>query len=430
MKIAVLGMWHLGTVTAACLAGVGFEVIGFDEDEAVIQALQTGRPPVDEPGLKELIGRGLEAGKLKFSRDPQSLAGAAVVWAAYDTPVDEEDRADTESVIGKVTALFPHMSDHTLVIVSSQLPIGSTGRLEQACRQARSEAGLSFACLPENLRLGKAIEVFTRPDRVVAGVRTEKDRIRVAGLLKSFTENIIWMSVESAEMTKHALNVFLAASVAYINEVASIAEHYGADASEVEKGLKSDQRIGPGAYLRAGGPFAGGTLARDIGYLKFLGAQKAVPTPLISGVQASNDEHKNWSRRRLSQILGGLEGRTVAIWGLTYKPGTDTLRRSEAVELCRWLGQQGARIQAFDPAVKDLPSGLENVIRLQASAEEALAGAQALVIATEWPEFKNFSPDDLLGRMAKPLVLDPGRFLAAGLAGDKRITYLNVGKPI
>ncbi|MGA2937189.1 MAG: nucleotide sugar dehydrogenase [Syntrophobacteraceae bacterium] len=427
MNIAVLGMWHLGTVTAGCLAAAGYSVLGYDPDEGTVRALNEGELPVKEPGLEELVTAGMRKGLLRFSSIPEEISGSDILWVAYDTPVDEEDRADVDLVIDGVCSLFPHIRAGALVISSSQLPIGSVGLLEEKFRRNYPDRPVSFACLPENLRLGKAISVFTNPDRVIAGVRSEKDGKRIASLLKPFTSNIIWMSVESAEMTKHALNSFLATSVTFANELAAICEHYGADASEVEKGLKSDARIGPGAYLKAGNPFAGGTLARDLNYLLSLGQTKQIPTHLFSAVLQSNNSHKLWARRKLTEVLGNLGNRKVAVLGLTYKPGTNTLRRSESVAACRWLNEQGALVSAYDPAVKSLPEDLAEFILLAPSATEALRDAHAVVIATEWPQFRAITCDDILGYMALPEVFDPGRFLDSSLRSDKRIHYLSVG---
>ncbi len=427
MNIAVLGMWHLGTVVAGCLSGAGYSVVGIDHDRDVIDGLNGGTLPVREPGLEELIRSGMAGGLLRFSNAPEDISGAEVVWVAYDTPVDDDDRADVDSVINRVCSLFPHIGPDALIIVSSQLPIGSTRVLEENFRRNNPESSASFACLPENLRLGKAVSVFTDPDRVVAGVRSEKDRKQIEALLKPFTGNIVWMGVESAEMTKHAINAFLAASVAFANELAGICEKYGADAGEVEKGMKSEVRIGPGAYLKPGPPFAGGTLARDVNYLLSLGEKERVPTDLIAGVLRSNNSHKLWPRRRIPEILGPIRGLKAAILGLTYKPGTDTLRRSEAVQTCKWLSEQGALISAFDPAVGRLPEELGAFISLAPSAEETLNGAHAVLVATEWPEFRAIAAEEVLRRMARPVVFDPGRFLAASLGSDERIRYLTVG---
>lgn len=428
MNIAVVGLWHLGTVTAACLASVGHTVTGFDENSDTIDGLQKGQIPVFEPGLADLVRRGVESGRCAFSSNPADLAAAEIIWITYDTPVDETDRADVEYVIQRVTTLFPFVSEGTLILISSQLPVGSARRLETIYRRLRPEGTTTFAYSPENLRLGKAIEAFTKAERIVVGMRTEKDRTRIELLLRPFTERIEWMSVESAEMTKHALNAFLATSVVFINELSALCEHVGADARDVERGLKSDGRIGPMAYLRPGKAFEGGTLARDVRFLMEIGRTEGVATHLCSAVLLSNEEHRQWSHRRLVELFGNLHGRLIAILGLTYKPGTDTLRRSSAIETCRWLREQGALIAAYDPAVKALPSELTEFMQLRPSVKMTLRGADAVLVITEWPEFSSIRAADIVEWMAQPIVLDPGRFLETNVAADKRIRYLAVGR--
>ncbi|MCY3024377.1 MAG: nucleotide sugar dehydrogenase [Planctomycetota bacterium] len=429
MRIAVAGLWHLGTVTAACLADAGHEVLGFDEDAAAINALRRGEPPLFEPGLEALVRKGIEHGKLRFSAERRDVSSAELVWIAYDTPVDDNDQADAESVVSSVAALFPFLQPGALALISSQLPAGSTRRLEGLYREACPGGTATFGYSPENLRLGKAIEAFTHPERIVVGLRFAVDRPRLENVLSAFTKNIEWVRVESAEMTKHALNAFLATSVTFINEVAAICERVGADAREVERGLKADVRIGPRAYLRPGPAFAGGTLARDVSFLMELGGRQQLPTHLLAAVRASNEAHKDWPRRRLREALGDLRGKTVAVLGLTYKPGTDTLRRSSAVETCRWLHEQGALVNAYDPAVKQLPEALRASINLRASAAEALRGADAALIATEWPEFAALKAEEVVQAMPRPLVLDPGGFLEKNVGQDARIRYLTVGRP-
>lgn len=431
MKVCVQGLWHLGCVTSACLASGGHSVLGLDFDEKTVEKLGRGEPPLFEPGLKEMIAEQAAAGRLSFTTDARrGLADAEILWIAYDTPVDEDDRADVDFVVGQVERAFPHVRDGALVVSSSQLPVGTTRRLEEEFARTRPGSRVSFACSPENLRLGKAIEVFTRPDRVIAGVRSEADRTRIAGLLRPFTAKIEWMSVESAEMTKHAINAFLAASVTFANEIAALCEQVGADAKEVERGMKSESRIGPKAYVGPGSAYAGGTLARDIMFLAALGEQHGRPVRLIPAVKESNDAHKLWVRNRLKDLAGSLSGRRVAVLGLTYKPGTDTLRRSSAVELCRWLAAEGARVSAHDPAVKALPDDLASSVELKESALAALSGADAAVVATEWPDYRSLGAVEVLSAMSSPLVIDPNRFLAGTLGTDPRITYAAVGRPI
>lgn len=430
--IGVIGLWHLGTVTAACLADAGNGVIGVDPDPATVQALCDGRPPVSEPGLEELLAR--NASRLRFTCQPRALADARLAWVTFDTPVDDEDNADVEWVLTHTLELLAPLRAGTLVVVSSQLPVGSVARLETECAAARGDGGLRFACVPENLRLGRALESFRAGDRIVAGVRDERDRSELALLLEPLTPSVEWMRVESAEMTKHALNGFLATSVAFINEVAEICESVGADAEEVARGLKSEQRIGPRAYLGPGDAFAGGTLARDIGFLSSLARRSELPAHVFAGVADGNAAHKQWTRRRLLELLAddpreehALAGRRVAVWGLTYKPGTDTLRRSSAIELCRWLAEAGVVVQAHDPAVRALPPDLAGRIELCADPVQAARDAEAVVICTAWPDYLQTPIEDVLSVLARAQIVDPTGMLGAVLAERPDVHYVRVG---
>jgi UDPglucose 6-dehydrogenase len=274
--------------------------------------------------------------------------------------------------------------------------------------------------------LGTALDSFRNPQRIVAGVRSENDRRKLESMLGGFCAAVEWMSVESAEMTKHALNAFLANSIAFMNEIACLGELAGADGKEVERGLKTDARIGPRAYLSPGGPFSGGTLARDVSALGALSDRVAIPTPILKAIHASNEAHRNWPGRKLLQLAGALAGKRIAVLGLTYKAGTDTLRRSGAVEFCRWLNARGAAVQAYDPAVRSLPAELQTDIRLCGSLGEALAGADGVVIATGWPEFKNISCDDLRAMRGR-IVVDPNRFLDESVREAGDLIYAAVG---
>jgi UDPglucose 6-dehydrogenase len=430
MRVAILGLWHLGSVTAGCVAGAGHEAIGWDPDAAIVTRLAEGRAPVAEPGLDDLLSDMIAASRLRFtSALPEAVRDADVVWIAFDTPVDEDDQADVDAVLDQVRLALPLLKDGALVISSSQLPVGTVGRLEREFAALDTGRRVGFACAPENLRLGKAIQVFTNPDRIVAGVRNDGDRRLVAALFAPITDRIVWMSVESAEMTKHAINAFLATSVTFINEIATLCEAVGADAKDVERGLKSDSRIGAGAYLSPGAAFAGGTLARDLVLLERKATDLNLRTPLVRGVDQSNREHATWTYRTLTAMLAPLAGRRIAIWGLTYKPGTDTLRRSLSVELCRALARDGARITAFDPAIRTLPESLSTILTLAPDPVAATNGADALVVGTDWPMLKQVAADAVMQAMTQPIVIDPGRFLASTVGGDSRVQYLAVGTP-
>ena len=437
MKVCVFGLWHLGTVTAACLASAGHQVVGLDFDCEIVQRLQQGQPPISEPGLEDLIKQSIANRRLTFTDNiNNAVKDAEIVWVTYDTPVNDEDQANVEYVVERVMRLYPYLPDGTLVLVSSQLPVGTTKRLEQAYLKLHPEVSsldkqpITFGYSPENLRLGIAINVFTCPDRVVVGLRCEDDRQRVIALFQPFTDCIEWMSVESAEMTKHAINAFLATSIVFINELAILCEQSGADAKEVERGLKSDMRIGSRAYLSPGIAFAGGTLARDVTFLQKLGCINQQPTNLFSAVQESNNAHKQWISRKLLAIFGKLKGKRIAIWGLTYKPGTDTLRRSASIELCLWMINQGVYVQAHDPAVRDLPEGLAQKIKLYTTPDTALENTDALIVATGWQDYKSLSADVIVSAMPTPLVIDPARFLMDTLGKDVRIQYVTIGKGI
>ena len=429
MRLGILGLWHLGSVTAACMAEAGHDVVAWDPDAATVERFRAGVPAVKEPGLAELVRQGLDNGRLSAMSDLASaVAGADVIWVAFDTPVDDQDRADVDFVITHVEAAMPAIRDGAVVLVSSQLPVGSVRRLEHAWLAAAAGRTASFACSPENLRLGKALDVFRRPDRIVVGVRDDRARAVLTQMFAPLAARIEWMGVESAEMTKHAINAFLATSVTFINEIAAVCEETGADAKDVERGLKTEQRIGPGAYLAPGGAVAGGTLARDIMFLRALGEAVQRPTPLLDGVHAGNIAHRAWAQRRVRAECGDLRGTPIAVWGLTYKPGTDTLRRSSAVELCRWLVGEGANVRVHDPQVDTLPDELRAVVR-KATPIDAAAGAAALVVATEWPEYRQVDVDALAAAMPGGLVLDANRFLGKTVGVDSRFRLVSVGQP-
>jgi UDPglucose 6-dehydrogenase len=421
MKIVVLGLWHLGCVTAACAAK--FEsVIGLDLDSLVVAQLRNGKLPLFEPGLAELVNEGLQRGRLTFSYDPVSACREAdLIWVCYDTPVDDNDVANLTPVIDGIERCVPHLRSGTLILISSQVPAGTCRALEARFPYYR------FAYSPENLRLGKALSIFTQPDRIILGVREEVDAKELEPLLTRFTQNLIVVRTESAEMIKHAINSFLASSIAFMNEISRICEQVGADAKEVERGLKSEPRIGPGAYLSPGGPFAGGTLARDVVALTKIGEKQSDPLVLVPAIKLSNDQHKLWAVQKLREELGELSGKRVAILGLTYKPGTNTLRRSLAVELCRELLQAGANVRAYDPIVATLPDDLAG-ITLSRKLEEVVADSDAVVVCTEWPEIREADWDAILAKTKDPLFVDANGFLAA--VGDRiGVTYRQVGKP-
>jgi UDPglucose 6-dehydrogenase len=429
MNVCVLGLWHLGSVTSACLSSVGHKVTGLDFDLNLINDLNNGKAPIFEPGLNNLLERGIYKKNLLFtSKIDEATKDCDVLWVTYDTPVDKDDCADFQYVIKQVQLVLPFLKEKSTILVSSQMPVGSIKDLELFAKNNFPKHDFGFAYSPENLRLGNALEVFLNPDRIVIGFRSNYDQIKIKELLNPITDNLVFMSIESAEMTKHAINAFLATSVTFANEIAIICELVGADAKEVEKGLKTEQRIGPKAYLSPGAAFSGGTLARDITFLAKIANNKSLTLPLIKSIKESNNEHKNWVKKRLLKKFTNLSGIRIAIWGLTYKPCTNTLRRSLSVELCNWLLEQGVFLHVHDPAVDKLPSEWTTNVTRYNHPEESIQYADAIVVATEWPEYREISLNKLSSLKNSILMVDSNRFLQK-FSGVDMIEYAAVGAP-
>jgi UDPglucose 6-dehydrogenase len=424
MKIAVVGLWHLGVVTAACLAAEGHDVTAFDTP-TIVAAIERGKLPVAEPGLAELIAQGRAAGNLRFVAEPPLARGVELVWICYDTPVDDDDAPDVGWVVDRIGAFLTELAQPAVVAISSQLPVGSIALLERRFAALQS----TFACIPENLRLGSAIAYFRAPDRFVAGTRDDRARDVIERAIGGFAPAIVWTAVESAEMIKHAINAFLATSVVFANELAAICERVGADARDVERGLKSDVRVGPKAYVRAGEAFAGGTLARDLTFLRELGLREGISLDQVSGTATSNERHRDWAFDRIREVGDGRRLGRIALLGLVYKPGTDTLRASNSVSLARRLTQTGALVSAYDPAIAPDDPRLAGIIDVAVSAEAALDGADVAVVATPWPAFRDIEPQHF-GRLRAHTAIDESRFLEDRLANVDGLRYIAFGRPV
>ncbi|OGF50373.1 MAG: hypothetical protein A2231_02445 [Candidatus Firestonebacteria bacterium RIFOXYA2_FULL_40_8] len=425
MKICVFGLWHLGTVVSNCLAKIGHDVAGLDFDKKVIAGLNEGKAPLFEPGLDYLLKETLKNGKIRFTSEKNAVKECEVLWIAFDTPVDADDNANVEFVEKQILSVIKYLKNDSKVVISSQVPAGFTRKLKNKYAKLFPGTKVYFACSPENLRLGKAIKVFMEPDRIIIGTEKE-EKIKFEELFLSISSKLEWMGIESAEMTKHAINAFLAAEVSFANELGTICEQIGADMKEVERGLKTEERIGPKAYLKAGTAFSGGTLARDIRFLSVLGDKYKLPLHLIRSVKKSNDEHKNWIQNKCKECLGGLKNKKIAILGLTYKPGTDTLRRSLSVELCKELKKAGAVILAFDPAVKKLPADLSKIIKLCGDIKETVKSADCVVISTEWPFFREMSSGNT-DIIASKHVIDANGFMKELFKKYNKMKYYSVG---
>jgi len=429
MNICVYGLWHLGTVTAACLVNRGFEIVGLDSNSKIIDDLNCGKAPLYEPGLDKLLESGLETGRLSFTTDMKSAVGHTdVVWVTFDTPVGENDKADIDFVSARIIETFSYFRDGTIIIISSQLPVGSIRKVEREFTECEFDRGVSFCCIPENLRLGQAIESFLNPDRIVVGIRDNGMRPILERLLSPISSELVWVGVESAEMSKHALNAFLAMSIVYSNEIAGICERVNADVREVEKTLRTESRVGRSAYIRPGEAFSGGTLARDVTYLTNIADQQGLRIPVLNSVIPSNNIQKGWLFRRAQEILGNsAQDKKVGVLGVSYKVGTDAIRRSGSIELMRGLLTLGVQISAFDPKVNVLPKDL-SMVRLENTIDDVTVDSDLLILVTQWPDFQTLSSETLINNMRTPVVIDQSEFLAPGLSSDSRIQYITFGK--
>ncbi len=427
-KVCVIGIWHLGSVVSGCLADLGYSVIGVDNDSKRVQELSKGIPPLFEPGLQELFSDSIKLKRLSFTTDLSSaLKGCDLIMVTFDTPVDDNDDVDLSPVLNACREIGSCLENGSVIIISSQVPVGTCDYIKSMIKKNNPSLEFDIACSPENLRLGQAIDYFKKPDRIIIGADSEATLDRVETLFSVIPAPKIRMNLKSAEMTKHAINAFLATSISFANEIANLCDELGADALKVAEALKSESRIGGKLPLLPGLAFAGGTLARDLKILKKLGESSGYETPLINGVLTVNQRQNRLVLRKLQKIYGSIDNLTVGILGLTYKPGTSTLRRSAALEIIKDLSDNGAKIKAYDPkADMDEVQRYHN-FKFCADSYEVARGSDALVIVTDWPEFKNLDFDLIKSLMKKPVLIDAKNMLYDKGLASKGFIYLGVG---
>ncbi|HEY6451112.1 MAG TPA: nucleotide sugar dehydrogenase [Steroidobacteraceae bacterium] len=425
MRICVLGLSQLGAISAAGLASLGHRVTGLDFDESRIAPLASGVAPGSEPGLEPLLRQGLSAGRLRFSSNVgDATRDIDVLWIACDVPLDNGNAAGTDEVLGQIERVLPALGADTLVLVCSHLPVGTVRRLEWTAALSGPGAPVRVACSPENLRAGSAVSDFLHRGRLVVGVRSELDKPPLLELLGPICGSIEWTTVESAEMTRHAINAFLATSMSFANELASMCESVGADAREVERGLRSDSRIGAAACLVPGAAFADSALERDVAFLNRTAREHGVDTPLLFAVLSGNDANRSCIRNRLRLLFPDLSRVTVAIWGLVRGSDTGTRLAPTSVELCTWLLHEGARIQLHAAEVSIPPDQWGAGVRLDQDALAAVRGAQVLVIAADSPIYQSISREQLLQCTDALVVLDTYEVLPHLAGDDARLKYL------
>lgn len=426
-KIAVFGLWHLGCVTSACLAELGYDVIGTDFDEKLIKNLSCEHLPIFEPGLEKLIKKNIRNGKLKFCFDKKiSLQNAEIIFITFDTKVDEQDRIDLSEIYNATNEIAKYIKDGSLVIVSSQVPVGTCSKIKDIILKKNDRVNFDICYLPENLRLGNAIDSFLKPDRIIIGANNELTMKRVKKLFDSLNREKITMSIESAEMTKHALNAYLALCISFINEISDMCEISNSSILDVVKGLKSDKRVSSYAPINPGLGFSGGTLARDVQVLRDYGDINNYNTKLLDSVKEVNDNRKHFVFNKLKKLFGRVSSTQIGILGLTYKPGTNTLRRSLSLDIARELIAHNAIVKAYDPKIQTQIPEIPK-LKVCKNIDAVAKNSDVLVLITEWPEFKELQLKKIKGLMKKPIFIDAKNFLNPKKFKRLHFRYIGVG---
>lgn len=427
--IGVVGLWHLGCTLAACWAKQGNTVRAVDFNEDLVRELQTGKPPIFEPGLEETIRGELTSGRLSFSSSVGHLANCRFVFVAYDTPVHDDDSPDLTIIDDVISRVGPTLTDDSIMIISAQLPAGTARHLRKRLKEFNASTELVYS--PENLRLGEAIACYMRPGHIVIGSDDPVAAAAVEELFGPMEAVCLKMSLPSAEMTKHAINSFLAASITLSNQWADLCEAVDAEFSQVAEAMRYDPRIGKRAYLTPGIGFSGGTLGRDLQVLEQLNREKAKGlSPIFGDIWRYNRSRVRVVRNRCEKALECVNGRTIALLGMTYKPGTSTLRRSLPLEVAEDLVKHGAVLRAYDPKANwkevQLPTGLT----VHDSPYEAIRGVDMAVLLTEWPDFLTLDYGRIKTKMAQPILFDTKNMLGTRRHDLERLgfTVLTIGR--
>lgn len=415
MKIAIVGTGYVGLVTGTCFAEMGTEVFCVDVNTEKIENLKKGIIPIYEPGLEDLVHRNQQAGRLHFTTDlTECLDEVEVLFSAVGTPPDEDGSADLKYVLEVARTVGRHIKKHILVVTKSTVPVGTAKKVRQAIQDELDKRGAQIefdvASNPEFLKEGAAISDFMSPDRVVVGIESERAEELMTRLYRPFLLNnfrVIFMDVPSAEMTKYAANAMLATRISFMNDVANLCEIVGADINMVRKGIGSDNRIG-NRFLYAGIGYGGSCFPKDVKALINTAKLNNYPMRILQAVEEVNDEQKSLLFRKLEKHFNGdLKGKRIAIWGLAFKPETDDMREAPSLVLIEKLLAAGCEVYAYDPvAVEESKRRIGESVHYAKDIYDAVVDADALMLVTEWKEFRMPSWSAIKKLMATPLVLD------------------------
>ena len=433
MKVAVVGTGYVGLVVGACLAETGNDVVCADVDAAKIKSLKGNKLPIYEPGLEPIVVRNQREGRLTFTTDVGSaVERSEVVFIAVGTPPDEDGSADLQHVLAVATTIGQHMNEPKVVVTKSTVPVGTAEKVRaQIARETKTP--FHVCSNPEFLKEGAAVEDFMKPDRVIVGVDSPDAAKVIEELYTPFVRTgnpLIVMDIPSAELTKYAANAMLATRISFMNQIAGLCEAVGADVTQVRRGIGSDRRIGQ-AFLFPGPGYGGSCFPKDVKALIRTGSEQTLPLGILSAVEVANHRQKRVLFEKLHKHLGSLRGRVVAVWGLAFKAETDDVRESPALVLIEELLAAGARVQTHDPAAMETAKHhLGDRVSYAGHGFDALAGADALAIVTEWLEYRNPDFARMKQLLKRPLIVD-GRNLYDPLKlGRLGFTYDSIGRPL
>ncbi len=434
MRIAMIGTGYVGLVSGACFSQFGFDVVCVDKDARKIEALERGEIPIFEPGLDRLVADNVEKGRLHFSTDlPGAVKAADAVFIAVGTPTRRGDgHADLSYVFAAAEEIADALTGDAVIVTKSTVPVGTGRKVAEIVRGRRPDLTFDVVSNPEFLREGSAIEDFMRPDRVVIGVESERARAVMQQIYRPLfliETPIVFTGLETAELIKYAGNTFLATKITFINEIANLCEKVGADVHDVARGIGLDGRIGR-KFLHAGPGFGGSCFPKDCLALVHTAREYEAPQTIVETVLAVNASRKKEMANRIIEACdGSVTGKTIAVLGLTFKPNTDDMRDSPALEILPALVASGARIRAYDPEGMDEARKLLPEIEYCNGSYEAMEGADALAVITEWTEFRALSPQRIKSLLRAPVIVDlrnvynPADMKAAGFV------YRSIGRP-
>ncbi len=436
MRIAVVGTGYVGLVTGTCFSEVGIDVTCIDIDTNKIENLRKGILPIYEPGLEEMVARNTQKERLSFSTDlATSIQGCDAAFIAVGTPPGEDGSADLKYVLAVARAIGQNMNDYMVVVTKSTVPVGTANKVRRAIEEELATRGVDIpfdvASNPEFLKEGAAIEDFLKPDRIVVGVSSEKAKEVMSKLYKPFLMNghpLIFMDIPSAEMTKYAANAMLATKISFMNDIANLCEIMGADVNMVRKGIGSDARIG-NKFIYPGIGYGGSCFPKDVKALIRTANENGYEMRVLKSVEEVNENQKSvLFNKIMAHFNGDIAGRTFAVWGLSFKPKTDDMREAPSLVIIKKLLEQGAQVKAYDPvAMEEAKHSLGDTIQYGKDEYETLIDSDALLLVTEWPEFRspNFTVASKL--MKEKVVFDGRNIYDVSDLNEKGFTYYGIG---